>query len=94
MATLKRLYDTILSEHLATHQQMAFVVGPRQVGKTTTCQSCADHYCNWDNVDDRDHKKDNDNKAQVSSSGTTTTTLGVTAASAFERPVPLTPSEV
>ena len=54
MATLKRLYDTILSEHLATHQQMAFVVGPRQVGKTTTCQSCADHYCNWDNVDDRD----------------------------------------
>lgn len=54
MTALKRLYDTILAEHLAMHRQMAFVVGPRQVGKTTTCRRTADHYCNWDNADDRD----------------------------------------
>jgi uncharacterized protein len=32
---------------------MAFVSGPRQVGKTTTCRSIADAYLNWDNADDR-----------------------------------------
>ncbi len=51
--TRKRLYDTILAEHLATHRQMAFVTGPRQVGKTTTCRGQADQYLNWDNTDDR-----------------------------------------
>ncbi|MHC5082519.1 MAG: ATP-binding protein [Planctomycetota bacterium] len=33
---------------------MAFVAGPRQVGKTTTCRSLSDHTFNWDNLDDRD----------------------------------------
>jgi len=33
---------------------MAFVTGPRQVGKTTTCRHHADTYLNWDNVDDRE----------------------------------------
>ena len=33
---------------------MAFVTGPRQVGKTTTCRSHADTYLNWDNADDRE----------------------------------------
>jgi hypothetical protein len=32
---------------------MAFVSGPRQVGKTTACRSVADAYLNWDNADDR-----------------------------------------
>jgi uncharacterized protein len=32
---------------------MAFVTGPRQVGKTTTCRSVAGAYLNWDNLDDR-----------------------------------------
>ena len=50
----KRLYDTLLTEHLATQRQMAFVSGPRQVGKTTTCRSLADEYLNWDNLDDRE----------------------------------------
>jgi hypothetical protein len=49
-----RIYDTLLAEHLATHRQMAFVTGPRQVGKTTTCRRHADAYANWDNVDDRE----------------------------------------
>ncbi len=32
---------------------MAFVTGPRQVGKTTACRNCATAYLNWDNTDDR-----------------------------------------
>ncbi len=32
---------------------MAFVVGPRQVGKTTTCRTLADVYLDWDNEDHR-----------------------------------------
>jgi hypothetical protein len=32
---------------------MAFVSGPRQVGKTTTCRAASTHYLNWDNADHR-----------------------------------------
>ena len=52
--TAQRIYDTILAEHLAGHRQMAFLSGPRQVGKTTTCRLRADAYVNWDNLDDRE----------------------------------------
>jgi predicted AAA+ superfamily ATPase len=54
MKARTRIYDAILEEHLAQHRQMAFVSGPRQVGKTTTCRSHADTYANWDNLDDRE----------------------------------------
>lgn len=54
MKPQKRLYDTLLAEHLAQHRQMAFVSGPRQVGKTTTCRLHGDTYINWDNIDDRE----------------------------------------
>jgi len=54
MKTLTRIYDAMLAEHLSTHRQMAFVSGPRQVGKTTTCRNHADRYANWDNLDDRE----------------------------------------
>jgi predicted AAA+ superfamily ATPase len=33
---------------------MAFVSGPRQVGKTTTCRELADAYLDWDNDDHRE----------------------------------------
>ena len=49
----RRVYDALLEDHLATNRQMAFVSGPRQVGKTTTCCRHADAYNNWDNLDDR-----------------------------------------
>ena len=49
-----RIYDRFLEAHLAEHRQMAFVSGPRQVGKTTTCRALADGYVNWDNLDDRE----------------------------------------
>jgi predicted AAA+ superfamily ATPase len=48
-----RLYDQMLQDHFARHRQMAFVSGPRQVGKTTTCRMEGTDYLNWDNGDDR-----------------------------------------
>lgn len=48
-----RLYDRVLQDHFARHRQMAFVSGPRQVGKTTTCRMEGTDYLNWDNGDDR-----------------------------------------
>ena len=41
METASRIYDALLAEHLAANRQMAFVSGPRQVGKTTTCRGHA-----------------------------------------------------
>jgi len=49
----ERLYSAILREHFDRHRQMAFVSGPRQVGKTWVCRSMGDVYFNWDNSDDR-----------------------------------------
>jgi predicted AAA+ superfamily ATPase len=43
----------MLQDHLQRHRQMAFLSGPRQVGKTTACRSVAVAYLNWDNTDDR-----------------------------------------
>ena len=54
MIATARIYDSILTRHLANNRQMAFVSGPRQVGKTTCCRSMASHYLNWDNQDDRE----------------------------------------
>ncbi len=54
MKPKKRLYDTLLIEHLAKQRQMIFISGPRQVGKTTTCRAHGDAYVNWDNIDDRE----------------------------------------
>ena len=48
-----RLYDRVLQDHFRRHRQMAFVSGPRQVGKTTTCRMESTDYLNWDNADDR-----------------------------------------
>lgn len=53
MEQRKRLYNTILSAHLSNERQMAFITGPRQVGKTTVCRNAAGTYLNWDNTDDR-----------------------------------------
>lgn len=54
MKTSPRIYDALLAEHLAAYRQMVLVSGPRQVGKTTTCRTHADHYASWDNADDRE----------------------------------------
>ena len=51
--TRGRVYDAMLDWHLRRDRQMAFVAGPRQVGKTTTCRRHADEVLNWDNADVR-----------------------------------------
>ncbi len=52
---MKRSYSSILHEHIEQHRQMIFVVGPRQVGKTTLCKELVSgcEYFNWDNQDHR-----------------------------------------
>ena len=52
---LDRSLEHVLREHLATLRQMAFVAGPRQVGKTTVCRALASPgaYFNWDDSDHR-----------------------------------------
>ena len=53
---MKRLYETLIREHLGEHRQMVFLTGPRQVGKTTTGRISAGPrhaYLNWDIQSDR-----------------------------------------
>jgi len=48
-----RIYTAILREHFAKYRQMAFLGGPRQVGKTWVSKLVGDAYFNWDNSADR-----------------------------------------
>jgi uncharacterized protein len=55
---MKRIYETILKEHFEQNDQMAFVSGPRQVGKTTLSKLYLEgtdysKYLNWDNFAQR-----------------------------------------
>jgi uncharacterized protein len=55
---MKRVYEFLLEDHLSKYRQMAFLSGPRQVGKTTTTIEAThdekNHfYFNWDNDDHR-----------------------------------------
>lgn len=52
---MRRIYDSIVVEHFAENRQMAFISGPRQVGKTTTTLSGNSDkaYLNWDKTEDR-----------------------------------------
>ncbi len=55
---MDRQYKGILVSHFSSHQQMAMVSGPRQVGKTTLARAiCGEQdifYFNWDDFDDRE----------------------------------------
>lgn len=53
MSDRPRLYDAMLAEHRDRRRQMAFVTGPRQVGKTTTCRALSTAYLSWDDADHR-----------------------------------------
>lgn len=54
MVATQRLYDHFFQDHFARNRQMAFVGGPRQVGKTTTGRRLAHTYVNWDDVGHRE----------------------------------------
>lgn len=56
---MKRIYHAVIQEHLEKYDQMIFLSGPRQIGKTTLAQSLKNTtdsflYFNWDDVDDRE----------------------------------------
>lgn len=51
---MKRSYEKVIEEHLLQNRQMLFLMGPRQVGKTTTSLEASSlnpqhYYFNWDN---------------------------------------------
>jgi uncharacterized protein len=53
---MRRLYEQILSEHFRDERKMLLLMGPRQVGKTTTSREIGrprarSVYLNWDNFD-------------------------------------------
>lgn len=55
---MKRLYVNVIKNHFEKNDQMVFLSGPRQAGKTTVglmCRELTDKfsYLNWDNLDDR-----------------------------------------
>lgn len=56
---MKRLYEEVIDEHFSDNRQMLFLVGPRQVGKTTTSLDVSEEhrnwfYLNWDVKEDRE----------------------------------------
>tara|TARA_B100000508_G_scaffold136806_1_gene130355 strand:- start:1295 stop:2515 length:1221 start_codon:yes stop_codon:yes gene_type:complete len=59
MATsMNRLYQTIIAHHFDEFEQMFFLAGPRQVGKTTIAKTIRindlpAHYLSWDDLDTR-----------------------------------------
>lgn len=55
---MKRIYEAIIEQHFNQYNQMLFLAGPRQVGKTTISQAVTSltnksTYLNWDNQDHR-----------------------------------------
>lgn len=54
ISELPRVYQAVLADHFARHRQMAFLSGPRQVGKTTLAEGLVGEcLINWDDADDR-----------------------------------------
>lgn len=58
IVSMKRLYENLIIGHLSKLRQMAFLMGPRQVGKTTLSLNVAKNwdqqfYFNWDNPAER-----------------------------------------
>lgn len=55
---MKRIYNSLIKRHFERYQQMIFLVGPRQAGKTTVSLMAKElttqfSYLNWDNLDHR-----------------------------------------
>jgi len=53
LLNMKRIYESLFRTHLDENRQMAFVCGPRQVGKTTSAKALMSEACyrNWDDTD-------------------------------------------
>ena len=53
---MNRIYDSLVKSHFSTEKKMAFIAGPRQVGKTFSSRQALSNafYLNWDNPEHRD----------------------------------------
>ncbi|MFV0340179.1 MAG: AAA family ATPase, partial [Parachlamydiaceae bacterium] len=57
---LRRLYQPLVVNHFKKYRQMLFLMGPRQVGKTTLSLHLKEqlegelYYLNWDNLEHRE----------------------------------------
>ncbi len=56
---MKRVYEEVVEEHVLNHNQMIFLSGPRQAGKTTISEKTREltsffRYYNWDRLEDRE----------------------------------------
>lgn len=56
---MERIYEALVVDHFEKYEQMAFLSGPRQVGKTTLSsnickQATICEYLNWDKTHDRE----------------------------------------
>lgn len=50
---MKRIYESVLREHLRDRRQIAFLCGPRQCGKTEVAKVLADRCLSWDGASGR-----------------------------------------
>jgi len=51
---MKRIYSDVVKHHLSNYEQMVFLSGSRQVGKTTIAKFLENsQYLNWDNIAER-----------------------------------------
>ena len=54
---MERFYQKLFKKHLDNYEEMLFIGGARQIGKTTITKRLLEQssglYLNWDNVDDR-----------------------------------------
>jgi len=57
--SMERVYENLVWEHFSENRQMLFLMGPRQVGKTTTARRAASAIgeATYLNYDDRDHRR-------------------------------------
>jgi len=55
MVSMKRVYESIILDHFSRNEEMLFISGARQVGKTTTAREVLGDgkYLNWDIQEDR-----------------------------------------
>lgn len=59
---IRRTYLEIIKHHIKNYEQMIFICGARQVGKTTLAKMLIEHernYLNWDNINHRAILMDN-----------------------------------
>ena len=55
---MKRLYESVIKQHISEHEQMLFLAGPRKAGRSALCMLVKNLttrflYLNWDHPEHR-----------------------------------------